>query len=223
MTDPTQTSLTLLGRLAADENEAWGTFRRLYTPLIYAWCRKAFGIREDHAEDICQEVFLKVRRSLMENKGPQKGKFRAWLKTVTKRTCQDNRIPFPAVGGEDNVDRIASLEGGPANWEEDVEMAIPERIVILQTAVRALSREPEQDSGKRGRKPGPICSPRDVQIFIDVARGADRQALADELNLTKNAIYVATSRVKTRLTEVFGEILDADLLPAESEEGIKND
>ena len=51
-----KTSLTLLQRLRANDNDAWRVTVQLYTPLVYHWCARG-GVRGADAEDVAQEVF----------------------------------------------------------------------------------------------------------------------------------------------------------------------
>ncbi len=57
------TSSSLLNRLREGESEAWQRLARLYTPLVYAWCRR-FHLSGEDTADVLQEVFRAVHGGL---------------------------------------------------------------------------------------------------------------------------------------------------------------
>ena len=64
-------------------------FRRLvdrHGPALQAFCRRAVGDERD-AEDICQEVFVRVWRALPDY--GERGQFRPWLWRVAMNACRD--------------------------------------------------------------------------------------------------------------------------------------
>ncbi len=93
------TSPTLLERLRRpDEQDAWGRFVQLYTPLLYTWARH-FGLGEADAADLVQEVFTTLVVKLPEFRyEPGKG-FRNWLRTVILNKWRDHLRPLRRVGG----------------------------------------------------------------------------------------------------------------------------
>jgi RNA polymerase sigma-70 factor (ECF subfamily) len=84
------TSPTLLGRLGrvpADQ-AAWGQFVERYGRKIYGWCRR-WGLQEADAEDVTQQVLLKVADTMRTFRYDPSKSFRAWLKTVTHHAWRD--------------------------------------------------------------------------------------------------------------------------------------
>ena len=56
MADSAQgTSLTLLERARAHDEQAWTRLVRLYEPMIRSWCRRG-GLQESDVNDVVQEV-----------------------------------------------------------------------------------------------------------------------------------------------------------------------
>jgi RNA polymerase sigma factor (sigma-70 family) len=101
--DPYKTRITLLQRVRdpADQ-QAWADFVSRYGPDILRWSRRWFP---RDAEDVTQDVLLKLVTSLktfVYEPGP--GKFRGWLKTVTRHLMtslkRKKRRVLPAVGGD---------------------------------------------------------------------------------------------------------------------------
>jgi len=72
-----------------------------YRPVVYRWAMALTG-DEDEAEDITQEVFVRVHRKLWSFRGD--GSFDAWLYRITRRVVlrlRPNRISPPNVADAD--------------------------------------------------------------------------------------------------------------------------
>ncbi|HEX4612468.1 MAG TPA: sigma-70 family RNA polymerase sigma factor [Urbifossiella sp.] len=84
------TSVTLLGRLggAAPDAPAWAEFVRRYGPQVLGWCRH-WRLQEADAEDVAQDVLLRVARQMRTFRYDPARSFRAWLKTVTRTAWCD--------------------------------------------------------------------------------------------------------------------------------------
>src|SRR4051812_43892855 len=74
------TSLTLLDRLCGPvpERSAWERFVELYTPLLGHWARQR-GFTATDAEDLVQELFVRLLRRLPAYERREAGSFRGWL------------------------------------------------------------------------------------------------------------------------------------------------
>jgi RNA polymerase sigma factor (sigma-70 family) len=80
---------TLLARLRYDaSNEAWNEFVEHYGRHIYRWCRQ-WGLQDADAEDVSQDILVKLARKLRDFTYDPKSSFRGWLKTVAHHTWQD--------------------------------------------------------------------------------------------------------------------------------------
>jgi RNA polymerase sigma factor (sigma-70 family) len=84
------TRITLLGRLRLDPGNqaAWGEFVEHYGSKIYGWCRK-WNLQEADAQDVTQNVLLKLAQKLREFSYDPSRSFRAWLKTLTHHAWSD--------------------------------------------------------------------------------------------------------------------------------------
>jgi RNA polymerase sigma-70 factor (ECF subfamily) len=87
---PSTTSVTLLGRLRHDpaDQEAWSQFVTRYGPKILQWCRR-WGLQEAEAQDVAQDVILKLHGRMATFAYDASGSFRAWLKTLTHHAWRD--------------------------------------------------------------------------------------------------------------------------------------
>jgi RNA polymerase sigma-70 factor (ECF subfamily) len=81
---PPPTRPTLLGALR--QGLRWEEFVALYGPLILAWGRCDFGLQTCDADNLCQEVLLRVWRGI-GSFDPARGRFRAWLYTCARNAA----------------------------------------------------------------------------------------------------------------------------------------
>jgi RNA polymerase sigma-70 factor (ECF subfamily) len=94
------TALTLAAQRG--DLEAFETLVRAHTPAVFAHAVRFFG-DANAAEDVVQEVWIKVYRSLDSFDG--RSKFTTWLYRVTRNTCLDQvrqgkRLPVPTESFE---------------------------------------------------------------------------------------------------------------------------
>jgi len=84
------TSATLLARLRHDpSNEAaWDEFVEHYGRHIHRWCRQ-WRLQDADAEDVAQEILLKLARKLRDFHYDPTSSFRGWLKTVAHHAWRD--------------------------------------------------------------------------------------------------------------------------------------
>src|SRR5262245_57032246 len=86
---PTRASLLFDLKQGRRPEEAWAEFHAQYSDVIHGWCRGR-GLRPDVAEDLTQEVLLKLLRELPRyTYNSSRGRFRCWLKTVVSRALID--------------------------------------------------------------------------------------------------------------------------------------
>ncbi|MBC7817004.1 MAG: sigma-70 family RNA polymerase sigma factor, partial [Planctomycetaceae bacterium] len=86
------TSLTLLERVRQpNDQSAWERFVSLYSPLLFAFARRA-GMNDNDAADVVQDVFLVLMDELpgFEYDAARKN-FRGWLKTITVHKCRERQ------------------------------------------------------------------------------------------------------------------------------------
>src|SRR4051794_20547718 len=84
------TSITLMMRVQQNpaDIQAWDEFVRRYQPMIRDWCLK-WGSQTNDADDVAQEVLLKLLAAMKTFQYDPARSFRAWLKTVTQNAWND--------------------------------------------------------------------------------------------------------------------------------------
>jgi RNA polymerase sigma-70 factor (ECF subfamily) len=112
-----QDALTLLVRqcLAGDQG-AWNRMVSGQHKRVYAICYRFTGDPTE-AEDITQDVFLKVYRNL-SSFDPSKGGFQTWITTLTRNLLVDNYRRTRIDRASDSLDEtLSGEEDGPTQAE----------------------------------------------------------------------------------------------------------
>ena len=136
------TSLTLLERLQKNPSDpqAWDLFIDRYQPRIRTWCL-SWGSQDSDADDVAQEVLVKLFAALGKFQYDPSRSFRAWLKTVTQHAWSDfhaarrrdpghnsDRIDTIADSAEARSDLERQLEGGISTSNYSTSPCIASRI-----------------------------------------------------------------------------------------------
>jgi RNA polymerase sigma factor (sigma-70 family) len=183
------TSPTLLGRLGrvpADQ-AAWGEFAERYGRKIYGWCRH-WNLQEADAEDVTQQVLLKLAQKMRTFSYDPSKSFRAWLKTVTHHAWRDflDGQARPGAGSGDTrvLERLQTVQAGETLADElDEEFA---RDLLDEAMARVQLR----------------VQPQTWQAFrllaVEHLSGAEA---AERLGMKVAAVFVARSRVQKMLQE----------------------
>jgi RNA polymerase sigma factor (sigma-70 family) len=186
MDDSPATRRTLIVKLRDPaDSVAWGEFVALYEPLVYRLARRK-GLQDADAHDLCQEVFQAVARAI-DRWEPGRGSFRAWLSRIARNLL----INFLTRGQH-------QARGTGSTSMQDVLAAQP---AASPSATALFEAEYERRlfqwaaSEIRGEFTGPTW-----QAFWQTAV-MDRppSEVGAELGLSVGAVYVARSRVLSRL------------------------
>lgn len=194
--DPLLTRQTLLLRLRDQaDQESWGEFADIYTPLLYAYCQKR-ELRHADIADIVQEVMRSVSLALAKSQyDPARGKFKAWLFTTVRNAIsshfrKQSRRPL-TVAETGLLDSMAASpsQAEEADWERDYQRQ------LLAWGVDQIR---------------PEFAARIWRAFEATAlEDLDPGDVAAELGMSKKAVAVAKYRVLKRLREKMCSI-DAD-------------
>lgn len=100
----------LAARCVAGDGTAWEELARTHHKRIYGICYRFIGSPTE-AEDLTQDVFIKVFRNL-ENFDASKGSFTTWLTTLTRNMLVDNYR-------RQRMDRVTDSLNETTDGEED--------------------------------------------------------------------------------------------------------
>jgi len=129
----------LLDRCLAGEDSAWEALLKAYTRKIYNLCYRFTG-RAEEAEDVTQEVFIKVFQTLKTYQAAQ-GSFTTWL----NRVARNHLVDHYRRARKDRVtssleDELPAAEQKPSqHMEPTTQVESRERREVLQLALDKLS------------------------------------------------------------------------------------
>jgi RNA polymerase sigma-70 factor (ECF subfamily) len=193
------TSASLLGRLSASNDAAdWQRMVDLYSPLIRGWLHRHSVPKQD-GEDVLQEVLTVVARRMPEFRHNQRvGAFRTWLRTITVNCVRDfwksNRLRAQAPGGSnfgDYLDQLADPDNPLTQaWNREHDLFVTRRLLDMLK---------------------PQFEPSTWAAFQRVAiDGVSASEAAAELGITTNAVFIAKSRVLSKLREEADGLIDSE-------------
>jgi RNA polymerase sigma-70 factor, ECF subfamily len=129
----------LVQRCLAGENSAWEDLLKLHTRKVFNLCYRFTG-RPSEAEDLTQEVFIKIFQTL-KSFDVQQGTFATWLSRVARnhlvdhyRRTKKERLTSSLDDEEGVTEQIPSLTAGPGAQVES-----RERKELLQMGLDKLS------------------------------------------------------------------------------------
>jgi RNA polymerase sigma factor (sigma-70 family) len=101
----TRVSLLLRLRQEPSDGAAWNEFVARYGPQLTAWCRQ-WQLQLADAEDVTQNVLLKLAHYLRDFVYDPKLRFRGFLRTMAHNACKDylaSKHRAVAASGDSNV------------------------------------------------------------------------------------------------------------------------
>ena len=146
--DDNQVVASLVRRCVAGDAVAWEEIVERFNRRIFNICYRFTGSQDD-AQDLAQEVFIKIYRTL-KTYDTDKGAFMTWVATLTRnllvdhfrRSKQDrvtDSMDEPLTAEEESITAAERLEdSGPA---PDARLQTRETQEIVQKALQKLSPE----------------------------------------------------------------------------------
>ncbi|HEY2413993.1 MAG TPA: sigma-70 family RNA polymerase sigma factor [Pirellulaceae bacterium] len=184
-----ETRASLLLRLPdAADARAWDDFAAVYAPLVYRLARRQ-GLQPADSDDLVQEVLTTVARSVESwlARG-DRGPFRAWLLRIARNQAINvlTRHKNKETAGNSAVSHC--LNEIPANNDDHSEFDLEHRRQLFQRAEDRVREEVTQ---------------RTWQAFWhSTIEDQPIPEVAKRLEMTIGNVYVARSRVMTRLREL---------------------
>jgi len=196
------THISLLCNLNEDSrrDETWAVFHARYRGVILGWCLRR-GLPPDGAEDLTQDVLLKLSRQLPQYRhDPARGRFRAWLKAVVNNVLTDfwrrqrRRPEHGAVGGTAFLERLGDLVN------PELGDAAGELSGVIDDHARASAGEILE------RVRAKLKETTWQAFYQTMVEQAPAAAVAAGLNLSVATVYKATYRVKQMLLEEYRHV-----------------
>jgi RNA polymerase sigma factor (sigma-70 family) len=183
------TRVTLLHRLNQNPGDqiSWSEFVRLYGPAIRGWLVH-WGLQEADAQDVTQNVLLRLTTKLPQFKYDPARSFRGWLKTLTHHAWHD----FVTESGYrnrgsgdtsilDQLQTVAAREDLTARVEAEFDKELLEV---------ALTRARER-----------VAATTWEAFKLAALDGVVPQEVADKLGVRVSQVYLAKHRVQKLVQE----------------------
>jgi RNA polymerase sigma-70 factor (ECF subfamily) len=183
------THVTLLARLRLDPTDqaAWEVFVERYGRHIYRWCRK-WKLQDADAEDVTQDILVKLARNLRAFAYDPSRSFRGWLKTLAHHAWRDFA---------DSPRRAQAGAGDAQVWE--LMKTLEAREELVQKLQEAFDHELLEAAKVRVRL---RVAPRTWEAFRLVAlEGLPVAEVAATVPMQVAMVYVAKSKVQKMLQE----------------------
>lgn len=186
---PTQPTLLVRIRNAHD-HDAWTRFVDLYAPLVYGFLRKR-GLQDADAADLTQDVLRKVAVAVKQfDYDTTRGSFRSWLLTIVQNSLATYWRGDPhkeRAGGDSEAYLMLNEIAQPVNNGDSVEWDAEYQRQIFHFAANVVKQD---------------FTPTTWQAFWQTAvEGRSGKELAEELQMSVAAVYLAKGRVMNRIKD----------------------
>jgi RNA polymerase sigma-70 factor (ECF subfamily) len=184
-----RTSVTLLDqlRLEPQNQAAWEEFFRRYHPRIYVWCRR-WNLQPADAEEVTQNVLLKLVAKLGDFRYDASRSFRAWLKTLTQHAW---------------IDYLDGLKNRGAGGEESANLLQLQSIAARDDLVQRLKEEYDQELADLAMaRVRERVEPQTWEAFrLTRLMGLSGSEAASRIPMKESMVFVACSRVLKLIRE----------------------
>jgi len=170
----------IISKVLAGDQQAYALLVDRYQQYVFTLTLRFLKTRED-AEEVAQDVFIKVYRSLADFRGASK--FSTWLYTIVNTTCitflRKKKLETHSLDLEKVFEAADSIDSGMrANLVEQ-----KSRVAMVNQAIRLLSTE-------------------DAEILTLFYKGEQTlEEIATILTIAPNAAKVRLHRARTRLKD----------------------
>jgi RNA polymerase sigma factor (sigma-70 family) len=129
----------VISRCLNGDNPAWEEIVRLHTKRVYNFCYRFTGSWDD-AEDLTQEVFMRVYKTLKSYKA-QEGSFSTWLMSVTRNLLVDHYRKHKKEAGDVALEEVfETVENNPSRTKTAVDqISTKDRIEMVRWGLSRLS------------------------------------------------------------------------------------
>lgn len=190
--DLDRTTTALLAALHDSANAAaWEAFDQRYRPILVGFARSC-GLSEHDAAELAQATIVRFIEQYREGKyDRERGRLGAWLVTIAKYRLLDLRRKASSM-------HITYGESAIVNLDDDRAVGdayeTQRRLAILREALKELRERTKTD-------------PRTIRAFeLLYYHGMTVQAVAADLGMQPQEVYLAKSRVAARIREIVARI-----------------
>ena len=194
----TRASLILRLPTAADA-DAWREFVLIYEPFVYRFARRG-GLQDADAREFVQNVMLAVARAVGRwRPDGNRGRFRTWLFRIARNQlidhCRKRRKQVVASGGTSML-AVLDQQASPGSVDDD----------------GVLSHRQELFRWAADRVRGTVQPVTWQAFWITAVEDQTAEQAAQVLGLSVGAVYIARSRVLSRLRDEVRKWEDDDAL-----------
>ena len=183
-----ETRASLILRLpSAADAEAWQEFVAIYEPVIYRFAIRG-GLQDADARELVQNVMVSVARAVGRWKPDQsRGRFRTWLFRIARNQLLDvlakrqRQLLSPANSGEWN--QIEQMIADTAT--SDHQLRVEHRRQLFRWAAERVKSSVKEATWRA--------------FWLTAVEATSPESVAAELGMTTGAVYIARSRVLSRL------------------------
>ncbi len=189
--DELQVVASLVRRCVAGDAVAWEEIVQRFNRRIYNICYRFTGSADD-AEDLSQEVFIKVYRTL-SSYDLEKGSFATWLTTLTRNLLVDHFRKSKQDRATDSIEEPTGSEEDSLSLADQLEDATP------SPDARLLTRETQQIVQGALQKLSPEL--REAVILRDL-QDMDYREIALALKVPEGTVKSRINRGRTELARL---------------------
>jgi RNA polymerase sigma-70 factor, ECF subfamily len=189
------TTLILEGLTEPDNNQAWSVFVGYFKPILIGFARKS-GLNQQAAEDFAQQALLEFFRSYKVGRYDRsKGRLSHWLfgiaRKVLSQTFRKRRPEKVATDMQKSASDSQPLENyADPTAAEDLWQQQWEKMV-MQICLDRAKKEFDEKTFSAFQ----MCALQEL----------DPQEVAARLGISRNAVYIAKSRILSRVRELIEE------------------
>lgn len=195
-----ETRASLILRLpSVADAEAWREFVSIYEPFVYRFARRG-GLQDADARELVQNVLLAVARAVGRwRPDGNRGRFRTWLFRIARNQLIDlsGRVRTRGARGGTSMLAVLNQQPDPEDWSED-DLLLSHRQHLFRWAVERVQ--------------GTVKASTWQAFWITAVNDRSAEEAASELGMSVGAVYIARSRIMSRLREEVQKWEDDDAL-----------
>lgn len=176
----------LVGLRDLGNEQVWQEFSNRYSPVLINFGRR-LGLSEQDAEDAAQETLISFSNAYRDGQyDPAKGRLRTWLLGIAGNRVRDlhrRRDKKAKAGANTQVfDNLADDHSISEAWEDEWRQA------VLKACITELRQQVE---------------PVTLEAFeLYALKGVEADEVAKRLGISRNAVFLAKSRLIARLRDM---------------------